>query len=439
MRCWPRSAFGQTVLLIGTLLLLNQIVSYVTVAFYVIKPSYQQMAHLAANNIKLIFADPSLLRGEEPHAQLSPGITAETGIELFEPAQAKQQGLDNAVYYNFISELLSKELGVPAEVRIGQGQRFHIWVRTRQTQGEWLKIPMSSLNEASGSPLPLYLVVIGVLSVVGGWLFVRQLNRPLKALQKAALQVGRGDMPESLKEEGTQDVVEVTRAFNQMAKGICRLEDDRRLLLAGISHDLRTPLTRIRLATEMMEPENDFLRDGIIQDIEDMNAIIDQFIDYIRHHREEGKQMVSLNDLVEVAIPADEQEQRQAFVLHLDALLPKVPMARVAIKRALDNFIQNAFRHGQPPLEISTGVTADHKRVFCEVRDHGDGIDEMQLEHLFQPFTQGNVARSGEGSGLGLAIIRRIIDAHGGQVNIRNHPKGGAIARIELPIRPLPK
>lgn len=430
-RIWPRSAFGQTVLLIGSLLLVNQLVSYLTVAFYVIKPSYQQMAHLAANNIKLVFADERLLEGASPEAHLSPALTAKTGIRLFTYQEAQQEGLDNAVYYGFLSTMLSRELGEAAEVRIEQGKLFHIWVKSPMTQGEWLKLPMSTISDVSGSPLPFYLLVIGILSVVGGWLFARQLNRPLKKLQQAAFQVGRGSIPPPLKEEGTQDVVEVTRAFNQMAKGIRRLEQDRSLLLAGVSHDLRTPLTRIRLATEMMDEQSEFLREGIVQDIEDMNAIIDQFIDYVRHHREEERQQVDINELLQEIV----QQHEQAADIELDLArgLPTMDVRRLAVKRMFSNLLENAFRHGAPPVEIHTQWLAERKLICCEIRDHGQGLDETIIETLFQPFTQGDSARGGEGSGLGLAIIRRILDSHGGSITVTNHPAGGTVARVELP------
>src|SRR5690606_1904084 len=143
------------------------------------------------------------------------------------------------------------------------------------------------------------LIVIGTLSVIGGMLFTNWQNRPLKALEAAAQQIGQGEYPDELPERGSSEIIAVTRAFNQMTQGVKQLEQDRALLMAGVSHDLRTPLTRIRLATEMMPPNEDYLAEGIISDIDDMNAIIDQFIDYVRSDTSADNDQQNLNYIVE--------------------------------------------------------------------------------------------------------------------------------------------
>ena len=234
-------------------------------------------------------------------------------------------------------------------------------------------------------------------------------------------------------EEGSTEVIEVTRAFNKMSKGIAELENDRRLLMAGVSHDLRTPLTRIRLATEMMSEEEDYLRDGIIDDIEDMNAIIDQFIEYLRHHN--GAEMVSgdVNGVVEEVVHAEQQHQRPIH-FQAEGHLPEVVMNAVAIKRVVTNMIENAIRYSQEAIEVTTEYSAKHRAVLVNVMDRGPGIPESELESVFEPFKQGDQARGSEGSGLGLAIIKRIITTHGGRVKLRNREGGGLIAQISLPI-----
>ncbi len=126
-------------------------------------------------------------------------------------------------------------------------------------------------------------------------LFIRIQNRPLVDLEHAALQVGRGIIPPPLREYGASEVRSVTRAFNHMAAGVKQLADDRTLLMAGVSHDLRTPLTRIRLATEMMGEQDGYLAESINKDIEECNAIIEQFIDYLRTGQEMPMELADLN------------------------------------------------------------------------------------------------------------------------------------------------
>lgn len=430
MKVLPRSAFGQTVLLIGFLLFINQVVSYVSFALYVIEPNQQQINQLLAKQVRVVFID---IKDAHISPKMAEAFHRETGIGVYREAQALKLGLGSAGYYPYRSEQMSALLGGSAEVRISQGDEYLFWIRPPQAPNLWVKIPLLGLEEANFSPLFFFLGIIGVLSVAGGWLFVRQLNRPLKSLQHAAEDVGRGDFPEPLIEHGTSEIMAVTQAFNHMSKGIKQLEDDRNLLMAGISHDLRTPLTRIRLASEMMSEQDEFLKDGIENDIEDMNNIIDQFIDYIRHDSKDKAVPGDLNILVEevvnVEIPADRN-------IHLiTSECPKIPLRHVAVKRALANLIQNALRYTQGDIEVFTGVDKGKDCAYVIVSDQGEGIPDADIERLFQPFTQGDKARGTEGSGLGLAIIKRIVDTHGGCVELSNKPEGGLQAKVSLPLK----
>lgn len=434
MRCFPRSAFGQTVFLIGLLLLINQLVSYLSVAFYVIKPTTQQINHLIAKQIKVVFIDvghqQSVLSNE-----LTERFREATGIEVYTEQQALQQGLAEASYYGYFSDLMSDELGGAAEVRVAQGETYAFWVRPPQAPHYWVKVPLTGLDETDFSPLTFYLLMIGVLSVGGGWLFARQLNRPLKSLQQAALQVGGGEFPPPLPEhKGSTEIIAVTKAFNYMARGIRQLEQDRALLMAGVSHDLRTPLTRIRLASEMMQEPDNWIRDGIINDIEDMNAIIDQFIDYLRHHKEEPGQKENLNSLVRDLVQAEHLQQRNIATVLADNL-PELIVRRVAIKRLLNNLLENALRYSDGDIEITTGYERNRKRIYLQIRDHGPGIPDSQMKAMFEPFTQGDIARGSGGSGLGLAIIKKIVDMHQGDITLHNHAYGGLVVTVYLPVR----
>ncbi len=433
MRLLPRSAFGKTVFLIGFLLLINQLVSYFLVAVYVIQPSLQQTNHLIAKQIKVVFIDvghanPTL------SAEITERFQQATGIEVYRQHDAMLNGLADATYYQYISDQMSRELGGPAEVRIEQSLSFAFWVRPPQAPDYWVRIPLSGLNETDFKPLQIYILLIGFLSVAGGWWFARQLNRPLQGLQQAALRVGRGDIPEPLPEVGSSEIIAVTRAFNHMANGIRQLEKDRSLLMAGVSHDLRTPLTRIRLASEMVSEQDAWIRDGIVSDIEDMNAIIDQFIDYIRHHKEETLTEEDLNQLVLEQVDADRLQQRQISTELLQTL-PLVPIRRIAIKRVLSNLIENALKYSDGVLEVRTGYEKNRQRVYVQVRDHGPGIPEAQMAKMFEPFTQGDTARGSAGSGLGLAIIKKIVDMHHGEIRLHNHAFGGLVATVYLPLK----
>ena len=429
MKILPNSAFGQTVLLIGLLLLINQIVSYISIAVYVIQPNAEQINELLAKQVKVVFID---VEDAEFSPKMAEAFHRETGIGVYREKDAMREGLANAMYYKYRSNQMSELLGGNAEVRISHGEQFLFWIRPPQAPNLWVKIPLSGLEDDNFSPLILFLVIIGVLSVGGGWLFVRQLNRPLKSLQRAAEDVAHGNFPKPLTEHGTTEIMAVTQAFNHMSRGIKQLEDDRNLLMAGISHDLRTPLTRIRLATEMMPEIDDYLREGIECDIDDMNTIIDQFIDYIRNDTRDAVELGDINVLISEVVHAETPADRKVT---FDANpCPKIPLKYVAMKRVVANLIQNALRYSDGDVELSSGLDKEKGRAYFVVQDNGDGIPEAEMDRLFHPFTQGDKARGGEGSGLGLAIIKRIVVSHGGEVILSNREQGGLQAKVYLPV-----
>ncbi|KID59095.1 histidine kinase [Pseudoalteromonas luteoviolacea] len=431
MGIFPRSAFGQTVFFVAALLLINQIVSYITVTLYVFKPTFEQVNLMLAKQVKTVFIDWE--EGVEVDSALSDKFFEITGIEVMTQKDAYRNGLGQAREYSLLSRSMSEQLNGSARVRISQGDPVVYWVEAPQAPGYWVRVPLTGFSETKLEFLVFYLSSIGFLSVLGGWLFARHLNRPLKALQTAASRVGVGDFSTRLVEQGSTEVIEVTKAFNQMSKGIAELESDRRLLMAGVSHDLRTPLTRIRLATEMMSDEEAYLKEGIIDDIEDMNAIIDQFIEYLRHHSSGEMNKENVNALVEEVVHAEQQHKRIINV-SLAETAPWVVANHVALKRVLTNMIENAIKYSEDEIDVSTQADIKNKRVVIQVKDRGPGIPESELESVFEPFKQGDQARGSDGSGLGLAIIKRIVATHGGKVSLRNRSKGGLCAEVQLPL-----
>ena len=428
-RLLPRSTFGQTALLIGGLLFINQLVSYLSVTHYFISPSYQQINKLISNQINTFFLHDIESLNKWQIRQLR----QTTGIRFHDEISAMHAGLNNAAYYEFMSNQITEQLGKYTEIRVKTGENYMVWIKPPQRDDIWISIPLPGADEKSLSPLTMYFIVIGALSVTGGWLFVRRLNRPLQALQKSARQVGKGHFPEPLPLDGSSEIIAVTEAFNKMSQGIKQLESDRVIMTAGISHDLRTPLTRIRLASEMLPQEQDWIKDGIEHDIEDLNAIINQFIDYARQDQQEVMEFENINVLIQELVDARSIEADHQIELSL----PKITTTRlrkIGIKRVIENLIENAFRYGSERITISTTMIDKNRNILCSVRDYGTGIDESKLEQMFTPFAQGDQARGSSGSGLGLAIVKRIVESHNGSLQFTNHPEGGLNASFTLPV-----
>lgn len=430
-----RSSFTQSILIFLTLLIASQVYSYYAVFNYALMPSLQQFNKILGHEINLMLDDKVQHEGGlEMDAPLRRRVLEQLGVTMHADDSPIGKEYKHGVAIDLMSEDMTNELGTPTEVRMMLGSESYIlWMKIDALPGSVLRIPLSELQEGDFSPLFRNSLIVALLIVAGVWLFIRLQNRPLIALEKAAKGVGRGEIPAPLPEKGATEIRAVTRAFNQMSKGIQELEEDRALLMAGISHDLRTPLTRIRLATEMMSPEDSYLAEGIIGDTEECNEIISQFMDYLKPVNPEAFEAVDINE-----IASDVASSEGSYDIEIEtALEPSIKSAHgipIAVKRSLSNLVVNAIRYGNGWVKISTGMTADNKLVWMCVEDNGPGIEKSQVAKLFEPFTRGDTARGSEGTGLGLAIVKRIISQHSGSVSLTNRNEGGLKAQISFPV-----
>ncbi len=305
-----------------------------------------------------------------------------------------------------------------------------VWLKTWLSPNIWVRVPLTEIHQGDFSPLFRYTLAIMLLAIGGAWLFIRIQNRPLVDLEHAALQVGRGIIPPPLREYGASEVRSVTRAFNHMAAGVKQLADDRTLLMAGVSHDLRTPLTRIRLATEMMGEQDGYLAESINKDIEECNAIIEQFIDYLRTGQEMPMELADLNAVLGEVIAAESGYERKSPPPCRPAkfryVCTRCHQARAGEYGGQRGPLWQWLDQGQQRQRSEPGLVP--------VEDDGPGIKPEQREHLFQPFVRGDSARSTSGTGLGLAIVQRIIDNHNGRLEIGSSERGGLLIRAWLPV-----
>ncbi|NRF32448.1 two-component system sensor histidine kinase EnvZ [Vibrio coralliilyticus] len=429
-----RSSFTQSIFIFLTLLIASQVYSYYAVFNYALMPSLQQFNKILGHEINLMLDDSAAIEGGlQMDAPLRRRVLEQLGVTIHADDSPIADEYYHAVSIDLMSEEMSKELGSPTDVRMMLGSDSYIlWMKIDSLPGSLLRIPLSELQEEDFAPLFRNSLIMALLIVAGGWLFIRLQNRPLIALEKAAKGVGRGDIPPPLPEKGATEIRSVTRAFNQMSKGIQALEEDRALLMAGISHDLRTPLTRIRLATEMMSPQDSYLAEGIISDTEECNEIISQFMDYLKPVNKESFIEVDLNEIAN-DIATSEGGYEIQIETELQQPLKVTNGSPIAIKRAVSNLVVNAIRYGNGWVKVSTGVTADNKLVWVCIEDNGPGIEQSQIGKLFEPFTRGDTARGSEGTGLGLAIVKRIASQHNGNVVINNRSGGGLRAQISFP------
>ncbi len=300
----------------------------------------------------------------------------------------------------------------------------------------WLLTDLSRVMPVAGKTWLIWLMIAAVLSLAGAALIARLINRPLKALSFAASRVKDGNFEASHLDERavTSEIREVNMGFNRMAAQLAKIEQDRAVMLAGISHDLRTPLARLRLETEMSVADLS-ARAHMAADIEQLDSIIDKFLDYARPDQTR-LQAVCLNDVLEASLFAvhDAGDMR----INLDVPPNVYVLAEeIELSRVLANLIENARKYGKSPhinvtkLDIVARIKDDW--VLLKVRDHGVGVSEETLKHLTQPFFRGDAARTeATGAGLGLAIVEKTVQRMGGMFALANTASGGLAAHIKL-------
>ena len=432
-----KSTFARTLLLLASLLIASQIFSYLAVFNYALLPSLQQFNRILAYEVRLMLAEDVTLedgKNVQLGQPLRRQLLEQLGVSIHDEHDPEMREFYQASPVEFLSEEMTRELDSPTEVRLILGaDSYVLWMKTEAMPEFYMRIPLSELQEEDFAPLFRNSLFIALLVILGGWAFIRIQNRPLMALQTAARKVGKGEIPDPLPEKGASEIQAVTRAFNQMAKGIQQLEQDRALLMAGVSHDIRTPLTRIRLATEMMSPQDDYLAESMIKDTEECNEIIGQFMDYLKPVAKQDFIDVDLNTIINEVILAEGGYEREIKTNLVD-IPQSIHGNGVGIKRVITNLVVNALRYGGDWISVSTRVSADHKTAWVIIEDNGPGIDKAQLESVFEPFTRGDTARGSEGTGLGLAIVKRIVGQHQGEVSLSNRREGGLKVQVELPL-----
>jgi two-component system osmolarity sensor histidine kinase EnvZ len=257
-----------------------------------------------------------------------------------------------------------------------------------------------------------------------------QLQTPLRSLAQAVGRFGRGEPTPPVPERGPRELRQLTHGFNQMVREVAQTENDRAVMLAGVAHDLKTPLARLRLRAEMMEEAK--LRDGVVRDVDSMAHIVDQFL-------------VFAHDGADRSEPVEVDQQCERIVRSYRAVAPgaqsvqtKLTAGRgfalpaATLDRLLSNLLDNAHAYGAPPIVIET--LRGTNGWILRVTDNGGGIAAQDLVKASRPFVRLDPARGGSGhSGLGLAIVERLVRRAGGECYIGNRDEGGLEVAMSFP------
>jgi two-component system, OmpR family, osmolarity sensor histidine kinase EnvZ len=431
------SLFWRTFLFLS-LLLLGSIVAWLqTYRALESEPRAVQSAQQLASIVNLTRA---ALRYSDAIARLSLIKTLadeeRVRITLREPGD-KLEPFHSDILGERTSEELKIRLGPTTVVAAEVNGQKGLWVGfSIDKDAYWLQTDESRIGPSKGSTWLIWLVTAAVMSLVGAAFIARLINSPLKQLSFAASRMRDGDFDASLLDERatTSEVREVNIGFNRMAEQLSKIEQDRVIMLAGISHDLRTPLARLRLETEMSVTDND-ARAHMVADISQLDAIIDKFLDYARPEPAELA-TVSLNAVVDAAMYGlGELEDIRITVEIPDTVY--VLADEIELLRVISNLLENARRYGKTPETgialIDIAAKTRDQWVLIKVRDHGMGVSKESLPKLTRPFFRGDAARTAAtGAGLGLAIVEKTIQRMGGVFGLANTPTGGLAAHIKL-------
>lgn len=304
----------------------------------------------------------------------------------------------------------------------------------------WLRMDEERLEPAIALPMFSWVSLTLILTLLGAAIISKLINEPLSRLSNAARMLAQGQQPPPLPEIGPKEIRETNSSFNSMVEDLVRIDTDRAIILAGISHDLKTPLARMQLEVEMAALDAQ-ARSGMQSDLAQMDAIINQFLDYAKPMDNLNFEKINISELLKQVI----QEYSRLNYLHIRSLIHPdqyVSGNATELRRLFNNLIENACRYGKNPGQPNTVVEiqCSHKNkgkkqgVLISFRDYGKGTPDDDMSRLLKPFTRADDSRSqANGSGLGLAIVDRIIKRHRGKLRIYNHEHQGFVAVMIFP------
>jgi two-component system osmolarity sensor histidine kinase EnvZ len=317
-------------------------------------------------------------------------------------------------------------------VRVGPGgSPPTLWVR-QASDRNWIVVPVQPLR----LPRPLdrmvlWLGIIFTAAVMAALFAAWQLQQPLRLLAQAVARFGHGQPVPPVPERGPRELRQLTHGFNQMVQEVSRTENDRAVMLAGVAHDLKTPLARLRLRAEMMEEAK--LRDGVVRDVDSMAHIVDQFLVFA-HGGVDRSEAVGVDEQCERIARSYRAVAPNAPAVCTDlAAGPAFRLPAATLDRILSNLLDNAHAYGAPPIVVATARAAAGWTLA--VADNGRGIAPQDLINASRPFVRLDPARGGNGhSGLGLAIVERLVRRAGGTCEIGNHEGRGLRILMTFPL-----
>ena len=436
---WLKSGlFWRTFFLLAFMIVMSMAVWLTSYWFVERAPRAHQVA---ARVISIVTITRSALlhSASDSRRELLFDLASNEGIRVYsrEPTDSVVPPAD-ASLMPLVTEMVRERLGDDTQFADKVNDIEGFWVSFEIEDDQyWLMLDRKRMEDTAGVQWIGWASAALLLALLGGVFISRLINLPLSRLSSAARALSRGQPIDPLPDEGPGEIREMNRNFNQMVHDLERLDADRNVILAGISHDLRTPISRMLLEVEMAGLPED-ARTGMQADLAQMDAIIAQFLDFARPGDNVHFNPIDLSSVVNEAVQHASRLPDVTLHCHVAPSL-KVMGDETDLKRVLNNLVENARRYGKSPgtqhTEIDVRCEATNNHAVIVVADHGAGVPDSDMPYLLRPFTRMDNARGqANGAGLGLAIVDRVVQRHQGKLQLSNRTGGGLSIRIVLPL-----
>lgn len=441
---WKSGLFWRTFFLVGILLLVS---IGAWIASYRIEQRGPRARQAADQIVSLVTITRAALAHSAPELrrELLFDLASNEGIRIYplEPTDKIESLAEGDDFMRDMFPVIQQKMGEDTILspKVNDMPGFWISFQLEEDDVYWLRLDNGRLKGISGLRWIGWGGVVILLSLIGAGLISRLLNEPLARLAYAARLMANGKSPEPLPEKGVSEIREANHSFNQMVKDLERVDSDRTEILAGISHDLRTPLARMQLELEMSSLSEES-KEGMQSDITQMDAIVGQFLDYARLNNPANSETVDLSTLVHFLVDDARRHPDMNIETDIEEGL-QIIAVEIDIRRLINNILTNIDRYGRSEDGIARVDVVCRRQgdgVLIEIADHGQGMPQDSFERMLRPFTRMDDARGqANGSGLGLAIVLRIAKRYRGRVMLDNRKEGGLIVSVLFPSVPAKK
>ena len=440
MTLFPKNLLNRLILIIASLIIVSQLITIKVFDYFEMEPRAESMAQEISTIVRYTKA---AIQSAYPSTRLDllQSLSKMSDVKIV-PAYYFEniKPLPDEIFLSMVVKKIKQDLGEDTIVTLNHYDIPGIWVSFEIGDGLfWAVIPRNVFDR----PFPWHWIgwgiVVFLVSISGAYFLTTRINKPLNLLINATSKLKKGLPFKKIPEDTATEFKEVTKAFNEMASNLAKSENERRFIMGSVSHDIRTPLTRMKLSLEMLPKKSAFLKESMDQDIDEINQIINQFLDFVRGFDDEPISSLNFgNFLTEL--------KKQHAILGHDLKISKITRSKdipknlfidvrpLAFKRLFDNLINNGVKFSKSN-KIELVAKLYDEKIEINVLDNGPGIPKAQREKLLEPFERLDQARGSiGGSGLGLAIANRIVMVHNGKLELINRRTGGLNVKLTFPL-----